>query len=109
MLLQAERRALEGTCHVERAVAILPAAVAERDHDLAFRHELAVEPGDALIAELLGHLNPFPVRRRLMRRWATGKADAGVWFRRAGRVRSCRPHRRARRHRTVRRGCPTRS
>ena len=55
MLLQAERLALEGARHVEGAVAVLPAAVAERDHDLAFRHELAVEPGDALIAELLGH------------------------------------------------------
>ena len=55
MLLQPERRALEGARHVEGAVAVLPAAVAERDHDLGFRHELAVEPGDALIAELLGH------------------------------------------------------
>src|SRR5260370_9600036 len=53
MLLQAERRALEGARHVERAVAVLPAAVAERDHDLAFGHELAIEPGDALIAKLL--------------------------------------------------------
>src|SRR5262249_22289585 len=55
MLLQPERLALEGARHVEGAVAILPAAVAERDHDLALRHEVAVEPGDALIAELLGH------------------------------------------------------
>src|SRR5581483_12468079 len=55
MLLQAERRALEGARHVEGAVAVLPAAIAERDHDLIFRHELAVEPGDALVAELLGH------------------------------------------------------
>ena len=55
MLLQAERLAVEGARHVEGAVAVLPAAVAERNHDLAFGHELAVEPGDALIAELLGH------------------------------------------------------
>src|SRR5712671_6802731 len=60
MLLQTERRAFEGAGHVEGAVAVLPAAVAERDHDLAFRHELAVEPGDALIAELLGHENLLP-------------------------------------------------
>src|SRR6188508_419186 len=57
MLLQPERLALEGARHVEGAVAVLPAAVAERDHDLAFRHEVAVEPGDALIAELRGHGN----------------------------------------------------
>src|SRR5471030_1258187 len=55
MLLQPERRALEGASHVERAVAVFPAPVAKRDHHLSFRHELAVEPSDTLIAELLGH------------------------------------------------------
>ena len=55
VLLQAERLAVKGARHVEGSVAVLPAAVAERDHDLVLGHELAIEPGDALIAELLGH------------------------------------------------------
>ena len=56
MLLQPKRLAFKGPGHVEGAVAVFPTAVAERDHDLVLRHEFAIEPGNALIAELLGHV-----------------------------------------------------
>src|SRR5205085_8759516 len=74
VLLQAEGLALEGARHVEGAVAVLPAAVAEGNHHVALRHEFAVEPGDALIAELLCHDVLYWFRRRLDRRSAAGKA-----------------------------------
>src|SRR6201995_1495957 len=54
MLLQAEWRTLEGAGHVEGAVAVLPAAVTERDHDLVFGHELAVDQAKARLAGLSG-------------------------------------------------------
>src|SRR5690242_4956531 len=49
MLLQFERPAVEGAGHVESGVAVFEAAVAERQHDLALRHDLAVEVGDPLV------------------------------------------------------------
>src|SRR6516164_11554462 len=51
MLLDSERLAVKAPRHVEDRVAAQKALVAERDHDLAFADEFAVEPGDAFIAE----------------------------------------------------------
>src|SRR5262249_7343939 len=58
MLLHAERAAAEAAGHVEDAVAVGPARIAEGHHDLAFRHDLTVEPGDAFVAEC----HDFPPR-----------------------------------------------
>src|SRR6185437_3449683 len=52
VFLEPESTAVEGARHVEGAVAVLPAPVAERDQHLILRHELAVEPGEAGIGWL---------------------------------------------------------
>jgi hypothetical protein len=49
VLLHLEQPVAEAAGHVEAAVAIDPARVAEGDAHLPLRHELAVEPGDALV------------------------------------------------------------
>src|SRR5262245_29685493 len=51
MLLETKRPAAEAAGHIEHRIALQKALVAERDHDLALAHELAVEPGDALVFE----------------------------------------------------------
>src|SRR3984893_7063912 len=51
MLLQTKSLAVEAPGHVEDRVAAQKALVAERDHDLALADNLAVEPGDPLVAE----------------------------------------------------------
>src|SRR5262249_40767600 len=51
VLLQAKGLAVEAARHVEDAVAVDEAQIAKRHLDFAFRHDLAVEPGDAFIAE----------------------------------------------------------
>src|SRR5437660_97235 len=52
VLLEPEGAAVKGARHVEGAVAVLPAPVAERDQYLIFGHELAVEPGEAAIGQV---------------------------------------------------------
>src|SRR5581483_3503990 len=54
VLLEAEGAAVEGARHVESAVAVFPAAVAEGDQHLVLRHEFSVKPGGAGIS-WLGH------------------------------------------------------
>src|SRR5436309_2893216 len=49
MLLQLEGAAMEGAGHVEGGIAVFEAAVAEWQHDLALRDDLAVEIGDAVV------------------------------------------------------------
>src|SRR5205823_3010865 len=51
VLLDLEDAPVEGAGHVEHAVALRKAAVAEGNHHLALRNDLAVEIGDALIGE----------------------------------------------------------
>src|SRR5258708_12471787 len=51
MLLEAERLAVEGARHIEDAVAVGPARIAERHDDLTFGQDIAIEPRDALVAE----------------------------------------------------------
>ena len=51
VLLDAEGLAVEAPGHVEDRIAAQKALVAERDHDLALADDLAVEPGDAFVAE----------------------------------------------------------
>src|ERR1700730_3088667 len=62
MLLQLERPPVEGARHVEGGVAVFEAAVAERQHDLALRHDTPVEIGDAMVrpraAVLVAHERP---------------------------------------------------
>src|SRR5260370_8468750 len=66
MLLQPEGAAVKGARHVEGAVAVLPAPVAERDQHLILGHEFAVKPGEAGIRWLrLGHLCILAVRINL--------------------------------------------
>src|SRR5579884_3940871 len=55
MLLQPERRAAEGAGHVEGGIAVFETAVAERNADLALRHEPAVEIRDPEIGAGAGH------------------------------------------------------
>ena len=43
MLVELENTMAEGARHIERAIAIFKAAVAERDHGAAFRHDLSVD------------------------------------------------------------------
>src|ERR1700693_862791 len=65
MLLQLERPPWKGPGHVERGVAVLEAAVAERQHDLALGHDIAVEIGDPVITSSLTHLSaPFAFQCR---------------------------------------------
>ncbi|MBI3472192.1 MAG: hypothetical protein HY013_12620 [Candidatus Solibacter usitatus] len=52
VLLQPEGAAVKGARHVEGAVAVPPAPVAERDQHLILGHELAVEPGEAGIGRV---------------------------------------------------------
>src|SRR5262249_49800883 len=52
VFFEREGTAVKGARHVENAVAVLPAPVAERDQDLILGHELAVEPCDAGIGWL---------------------------------------------------------
>ena len=61
MLLHLEQPVAEGAGHVEAAVAVDPARVAERDAHLALGHEFAVEPGYPFVRQL-GHL---PLRETL--------------------------------------------
>jgi hypothetical protein len=49
VLLQLEQPVAEGAGHVEAAVAVNPAAVAERDAHLALRHEFTVEPRHSFV------------------------------------------------------------
>src|SRR5208282_5189271 len=53
MIGEAKGLAVEAAGHVENGIAAQKALVAERDLDLALAHDLAVEPGDAFVAE--GH------------------------------------------------------
>src|SRR5579863_4229335 len=55
VLLQFERPAVKGPGHVEGGVAVFEAAVAKRHDDLALRHDLAVEIGDAVVGASVGH------------------------------------------------------
>src|SRR5690606_3171787 len=50
MLAELERAVIEGPRHIERGVTVLEAAVAEWNNHLPFRHILAVEVGDSLVA-----------------------------------------------------------
>src|SRR6267143_4011174 len=52
VLLEPEGAAVKGARHVEGAVAVLPAPVAERDQYLILGHELAVEPGESGICQM---------------------------------------------------------
>jgi hypothetical protein len=49
VFLEPEGAAIKRPRHVEGAVAIPPAPIAERDQDLIFGHKTAVEPGGAAI------------------------------------------------------------
>ena len=51
VLLDFEHAAVEGAGHVERAVAVQPAAVAKRHAHLALGHVVAVEVGDPLVRQ----------------------------------------------------------
>src|SRR5271169_4965500 len=51
MLAETEGLAVEASRHVENRIAVEKALVAERDQDLAFADDLAVEPSDAFVAE----------------------------------------------------------
>src|SRR5437868_13898958 len=55
MLLQLERPAVEGKTHIEGGIAVFEAAVAERQHDLALRHDTAVEISHAVVGPSLTH------------------------------------------------------
>src|SRR5215468_9706148 len=61
VLLDPEGLAVKAPCHVENRVTAQKALVTERDHDVAVADDLAVEPGDALVAER--HRSPLPTRR----------------------------------------------
>src|SRR4026209_3015781 len=52
VLLEPEGAAVKGARHVEGAVAVLPAPVAERNQYLILGHELAIEPGETGIGQL---------------------------------------------------------
>src|SRR5205823_12278165 len=58
MLLQLERPAVEGTSHIEGGIAVFEAAVAERQHDLALRHDTAVEIRNPVVGPSLTHQRP---------------------------------------------------
>src|SRR5689334_5625369 len=60
MLLQLEQLAVEGAGHVEAAIAVQPARVAERDADLVLRHVGPVEPGHPHVRKTAAHL-PLPL------------------------------------------------
>src|SRR5436305_13886162 len=55
MLLQLERPAVEGTSHIEGGIAVFEAAVAERQYDLALRHDTAVEIRNPVVGPSLTH------------------------------------------------------
>src|SRR5205085_11671196 len=58
MLLQLERPAVESAGHVESGIAVFEAAVAERQHDLALRHDTAVEIRNPVVGPSLTHQRP---------------------------------------------------
>src|SRR5438067_8329775 len=58
MLLELERPAVEGTSHIEGGIAVFESAVAERQHDLALRHDTAVEIRNPVVGPSLTHQRP---------------------------------------------------
>src|SRR6185436_20259587 len=76
VLLHLEQPMAEAAGHVEAAVAIDPARIAEWNAHLAFRHELAVEPCDPLVGAYRHLESPSKQRRRPVdRRASTRLAD----------------------------------
>ena len=110
VLLDLEHPAVEGAGHVERAVAVQPAAVAKRHAHLALGHVVAVEVSDPLVRQRVHgvrlparficspasqHRATHPARlatRRhaASRRCQRAKADCGRQKRSAPAIRTCR-------------------